>query len=106
MKLSLIKADEATRTRLNELAAPITKATGVSLNAMASRSRYSRVTDARHQLMAAMWRAGFSLVEIGELLNRNHTTALSAIRKSVGVAEYRAVLKARRPGTANVRVAS
>jgi chromosomal replication initiation ATPase DnaA len=87
--LPLAGVDDLTASRIRDLAAPIEADTAVSLARMLGAERTARVAGARHRLFAAMWRAGFSLTEIGQLLGRDHSTVISAIRKTVGAEQYK-----------------
>ena len=86
--LPLVNADIITRQQILTLAASITAVTGVSIEAMLGRSRLARISDARQRLWAALWRAGWSIGEIGRTLGRDHTTVISGLRRVVPGDEY------------------
>lgn len=83
-----IDADISTRQQILNLAASVTAVTGVSVEAMLGRSRVARVSDARQRLWAALWRAGWSIGEIGRTLGRDHTTVMHGLRRVVPGHEY------------------
>jgi hypothetical protein len=58
------------------------------IDAMLGRSRVARISDARQRLWAALWRAGWSIGEIGRSLGRDHTTVISGLRRVVPGDEY------------------
>lgn len=87
--------DADLEAKIRELAYPITAASGVSLDAMKSRSRRASVVRARHQLMLALWRHGMSTVEVGECLGLDHTTVMSGLRKLLGREQYTRELRER-----------
>lgn len=87
--LPLGHVDDVTASKVCELAAPIVELTGVSLMRIVGTERLGRVVAARHMLFVALWKAGFSLTEIGHLLHKDHTTVLAGLRKAMGPEEYR-----------------
>lgn len=83
-----INADIITRQQVLTLATAVMAETGVSVDAMLGRSRVARVSDARQRLWAALWRAGWSIGEIGRTLDRDHTTVMAGLRRVVPGHEY------------------
>lgn len=71
---------------LSELQAHAEK-TGVSLELLLGRSRWSRVTQARREFYWILRHRGCSLPEIGAMLDRDHTTILSGLNKLIGKGE-------------------
>lgn len=87
---ALAKADPWIRAKVADLASQITEATGVSLEAMLGRGRTTDISHARQCLMAALWKEGLSISEVGYVLGRDHTTVIFGLRKLVPADDYRA----------------
>jgi chromosomal replication initiation ATPase DnaA len=62
---------------------------------MLGRDRSPQATNARHHLMAAMWRNGLSIADVGAVLGRHHTSVMYGIQKLVPPAAYRAEVLSR-----------
>lgn len=88
--LPLAGADPTTAAKVYALAQPIIDEMGVSLERILGRERVARVAAARHMLFVAMWKAGFSISEIGRVLGKDHTTVIAGIRRAMGASEYKA----------------
>ena len=57
---------------------------GVTLDQVASQDRHASVARARHQLIAYLRvTTALSLPEIGAIMDRDHTTVLSSVRKGL-----------------------
>jgi chromosomal replication initiation ATPase DnaA len=105
MSAPFVETDLATRAKVLELAEPIERATGVTLERMLGDERCFSVSRARQELMAALWRNGKSSSEIGRVLGRDHATVLYGLRRSVPQDEYLAGMATRRGGR-RLRVAA
>lgn len=89
--------------RIRELAAPIVDVTGVPLEAIFGRSHLPRIVNARQALWVALFRDGYGVAEVARLLDRDHTTVISGMKRFMGAAEYRRAIAERyprRPGLA------
>jgi chromosomal replication initiation ATPase DnaA len=91
----LVETDEAARQDVLALAEPITAVTGVTVEEMLGRGRTPQVAIARHHLMAAMWRSGLSIAQVGAVLGRNHATVIYGLRRLVPPAAYQAEVLSR-----------
>lgn len=91
----LVEADDYVRQRVLSLADEISKQTGVSAERMLGSSRTTSVVRARHALMAALWRTGCSVNEVGAILGMHHTSIMHGLRSAVGPEQYRAGILAR-----------
>lgn len=87
-ELPLVNADIVARQQILAMAMAVMAETGVGIDAMLGRSRVARISDARQRLWAALWRAGWSIGEIGRTLGRDHTTVISGLRRVVPGDEY------------------
>jgi chromosomal replication initiation ATPase DnaA len=86
---------EKQRAAVAEVAAPIAEETGVPIGLIMGRDRTREVSAARHRLMAALWRQGHSVTWIARVLERDHTTVMSGLRKALGADVYKAEVVAR-----------
>jgi chromosomal replication initiator protein len=67
--------------RIIEIMIAVEKATGVSTAGMTGGRRTARIAHARHLAMAVIRKAtSLSLMEVGDLFNRDHGTVIHAIR--------------------------
>lgn len=65
---------------LDELFSRVLRLTGISRREILAPIRESRVVDARFVIMLALRKRGLSSSSIGRLMNRDHTTVISAMR--------------------------
>lgn len=54
----------------------------VTIDEIASRGRAAHVARARHEAMRKVRSRGFSYPAIGELFDRDHTTVMSAVKRT------------------------
>lgn len=99
---ALIDTDENVRQRVMEIAEEIGKQNSVSPLRMLRPERTPSVVKARNELMAALWRTGYSVSEVASILGMDRASILYGLRKSVGPEQYRTAMLARRG--ARVRV--
>lgn len=79
--LSLAHYTPAMQARLCAISTAVSDETGVPMLAMTGRSRKDRIVTARHLAMAiTRLKTNLSLVEVGELFNRDHGTVIHACR--------------------------
>jgi chromosomal replication initiation ATPase DnaA len=56
---------------------------GVSVEDILGRARTKLISEARHDLMACLWGSGLAFAEIGRMLDRDHTTIISGVRRAI-----------------------
>jgi chromosomal replication initiation ATPase DnaA len=61
------------------------------------RRRHKPIAAARHRLYAELFLDGFSIAEVGTILERHHTTVMYGMRQAMGDAAYERELEARYP---------
>ncbi len=64
-----------------ECVAALCQILGYSLEEMRSPARHRDIVAARWTLIAVLYEAGYGLSDIGRILDRHHTTILSALRR-------------------------
>ena len=68
--------------KLDQILADTSESSGISVKDIKSKGRTRMVSVARSEFCLAAAREGFSLLEIGDRISRNHTTALYLIKKA------------------------
>lgn len=93
----------AIRGRARELAGIIGSKHGIPTADILGRGRRADIASARRELYVALWRDGFSIADVGRILERDHTTILHGMRVELGACVYDREIQERYPGPGCVK---
>lgn len=81
--------------RIEVMMAEVCRGHHVTPDEILSKKRTAIVTAARHDLMTRAWLTGIPMVEVGRLLDRDHSSVRHGIIKHLGLDEFRRVMGGR-----------